>query len=344
MNLPTLCTKKNVLDKIIYYSETLDLLLFGLESGIFEAIGHEGLSSDKIAQKLNFKPEMTEALINVYVALELLEKYGQYYVLTPESQEYLLKTSPLYQGDALKMNCKHKNILKELPELIRGKKIQSSPKMWLTSDMLEKMAKHALAGMIQNTAEFITSDYDFKYCKKMCDLGGNHGTYSMALIDRNTELHSDIVDLPQIIPAVEEYIIKQGYKNKISAIGLDINHLETLNKKYDLVLTSNILQLWSKDLIPVFEKINVILDIDGMFVSNHFLEIEDGYSNLTYSCHELFSVLRGCPSHFISEEKLKIALEKSGFGNFKTKKYDYGTIPCLLLSAQKIKNYTALTK
>ncbi len=337
MNLPTVNVKRNILDKIIYQSKTLDLLFFGLEAGIFELIGYDGLSANEIAQKLDLKPEATEALLNVYVSIELLEKYKNNYVLTPESQEYLLKSSPLYQGDVLQMNRKHQDILEKLPELIKGEKVQSSPKMWLSQDMLEKMAKHALAGMVQNTTDFITSIDDFKNFNRMCDLGGNHGTYSMALIDKNSNLHSEIIDLPHIKPAIEEYITKQGYENKISAIGLDMNNLEELNKNYELVLTSNVLQLWKDDLSRIFKKINSIIKINGIFVSNHFLEVEDSCSNLTYSCFELFTRLRGFSSHFISEEELKKALSENGFGNFKTKKYDYGTIPCLLLSAVKIK-------
>ena len=292
MNLPEVKIKKNVLDKIIYQSKSIDLLVFGVEAGIFEVIGCEGMLFTEVADELNFKPDITEALLNIYVSLGLMEKYEFSYVLSSESQEYLLKASPLYQGDVLAMNCKHRNILNDLPQLIKGETPQPSPKMWLDKDMIKQMAQHALAGMVQNTTEFITSIEDFKNYSRMCDLGGNHGTYSMALIDKNN-LHSNIVDLPKMKPAIEEYVVQQGYENKISVIGLDINGIDTLNKKYNLVLASNVLRLWRQDLELLFEKINKILDIGGIFVSNHFQELNENSSNLTCSCHELFSRLRG---------------------------------------------------
>ncbi len=337
MNLPTVKIKKEILDKIIYDSKALDVLVFGVESGIFDLIGYEGMLAVEIAGELGFKPDITEALLNVYVSLGLMEKRGLNYVLTPESQEYLLKKSPLYQGEVLLMNCTHMNILSNLPKMIKGEKLESNKKMWLGCSMLKKIAQHALAGMVQNTTEFITSIDGFGNFRHMCDLGGSHGTFSMALIDRNKNLTSEIIDLPGNKDTIEEYIYSKGYKNKISATGLDLNNLEELKKTYDLALTSNVLYGWKQDLKVIFKKINKILNPGGIFVSNHFLFDDNTYKNVSASFHELVTKMCGYPSHFLSKEELVEALEKSGFGNFNTKTYEYGTMTCLLLSAQKIK-------
>jgi predicted O-methyltransferase YrrM len=339
MHLPEIKFGKNVIEKIIYQSKGLELLTFGIESGIFEKFGCQNQSSDEIAQELGFKPDITEALLNVYLSLGLIEKDQHTYKLTPESQEYLLSSSPLYQGEVLTMNCNHQDILSDLPQVIRGEPRQSkTPKMWLNAQLIAKMAKFALSGMVQESTEFITSLKDFNSFRRMCDLGGNHGTFSMALIDKNPELKSDIIDLPKIKEAVEDYLSLHNYENSISAIGLNINSLETLPQKYDLALASNVLQLWKSNLDSIFAKINKILNPGGTFVSNHFLQTKDKNTNLTCACHELFTKLRGFPSHFISEEELKTSLEKNGFGQFKVKEYKYDSIPCLLLSAKKINN------
>jgi ubiquinone/menaquinone biosynthesis C-methylase UbiE len=336
MHLPEIKLGKTAIEKIIYQSKGMDLLAFGIKSGIFEEFGNQSRNPEEIAQRLGFKSDITEALLNVYLSLELVEKNRQAYKLTPESQEYLLKASPLYQGEVLTMSGNHNDILKELPQKIRGESCESHPsKMWINAQLLTRMAKFALSGMVQQSTEFITSLNEFKTLKTMCDLGGNHGSFSMALIDKSPELKSDIIDLPQIKTDIEDYISSQNYENNISAIGLDLNKLETLDQTYDLALASNILQIWKADLGAVFAKINKILNPGGIFVSNHFLQTQDNDTNLPCSCHELFTRLRGYPSHFLSEDELKDALMQNGFADFQTKEYKYDSIPCLLLSAKK---------
>ncbi len=337
MNLPTVNVKKNVLDKIAYESKSLDLLIFGIESGIFDLIDDKRLDFKEIAKALNFNSSITKALLNAYVSLGLLEKCGHNYALSAESLEYLVKSSPLYQGEVLLMNQVHTNILSALPKVIKGEKLEPNKKMWLGCGMLKKIAQHALAGMVQNTTEFAIGIKGFENVKTMCDLGGSHGTFSMALIDRNKNLTAEIIDLPGNKDVIEEYVELKGYQNKISAIGLDLNNLEELEKTYGLALASNVLYPWKEDLSVIFKKINKILNPGGIFISNHFLLDDNTYYNVSAAFHELITKMCGYPSHFLSKEELIEALEKSGFDNFNTKVYEYGSMSCLLLSARKIK-------
>ena len=56
----------------------------------------------------------------------------------------------------------------------------------------------------------------------MCDLGGNHGFYTMALLDRNSRLRGTICDLPEVVKLAKEVIPEMGYSDRIDTIGANL--------------------------------------------------------------------------------------------------------------------------
>ena len=69
--------------------------------------------------------------------------------------------------------------------------------------------------------EFITALPEFLTLKHMCDLGGNHGFYTMALLDKNAQLRGTVCDLLKVAELARGLIAEMGlslyHKKSISA-------------------------------------------------------------------------------------------------------------------------------
>ena len=82
--------------------------------------------------------------------------------------------------------------------------------------------------------------------KRMLDLGGGSGAYSIAFAKAIAGLKSEILDLAEVIPLLQEYIQKAGLADRISTRAGDMLHAP-LGEAYDLILISAICHMFSPE-------------------------------------------------------------------------------------------------
>lgn len=202
---------------------------------------------------------------------------------------------------------------------------------------MKSMGQGVMSGSIQDATEFISALPEFPDLLRMCDLDGNHGFYTMALIDRNTRLRGTICDLPEVVKLAKEVISEMGYSDRIDTIGCDLETDGSIGKGYDLVLASNVIYAWKGHLEDIFERINEAMVPGGVFVSNHFSMDDDGCGPVSGAMMELMTRLGGYPTHHLSEDELTNALTACGFGGFTVRPAEEGRqYRSLLLAARKL--------
>ena len=82
--------------------------------------------------------------------------------------------------------------------------------------------------------------------KRMLDLGGGSAAYSIAFARAVPELHSEILDLGDVVPLAEENIRKAGLADRVhSRVGNMLR--DPLGENYDLVLASAICHMFSPE-------------------------------------------------------------------------------------------------
>src|SRR3989338_3218297 len=78
------------------------VIFAGVELGVFELlIKEKGTESVEIARRLCTDPRATEMLLNALVGLKLLSKKAERYKNTPIASQYLVKGTPVYQGNRI---------------------------------------------------------------------------------------------------------------------------------------------------------------------------------------------------------------------------------------------------
>jgi 2-polyprenyl-3-methyl-5-hydroxy-6-metoxy-1,4-benzoquinol methylase len=101
--------------------------------------------------------------------------------------------------------------------------------------------------------------------KKILDIGGNTGKWSLACVKYNAEVEMTIVDLPGQVNMAKQNVEKQGFSKRISFYEtniLDVN--QQLPKGHDAIWMSQFLDCFSeKEIISILNRCHDAINEDG---------------------------------------------------------------------------------
>jgi predicted O-methyltransferase YrrM len=80
--------------------------------------------------------------------------------------------------------------------------------------------------------------------RRLLDVGGASGTYTMALLDAAPDLRATIFDLPPVIPLARKRLEEAGYLDRVDLVAGDLE-TDVLPGGHDLVLLSAIIHSYS---------------------------------------------------------------------------------------------------
>ncbi len=217
-------------------------ILTALELDIFTAVG-EGGTASQVASKIHCPVRSTEMLLNALASLKLLQKEGDTYKNAPAAARFFVEGTP----DSARMAQLHiANIWKRWSTLTDVVKAGTS----VASGRDGTWVKPFIATMDHNArgrARAVVQAAGLNGARRMLDLGGGSGAYSIAFARSAPELHAEIVDLADVLPIAEEHIRKAGLADRISTRAGDMLTVPLDAGKYDLVLLSAICHMFSAE-------------------------------------------------------------------------------------------------
>jgi predicted O-methyltransferase YrrM len=340
MNIPQIKANFRPLSDILYEGYAFNIIKTAMELGLFEAFAKRAMNAHSLAVKLGTVENLTEAFANALVALKILKKKGADYSLMPIAADFLVKSSPAYQGGMITMLTNLGQVTSQMHQILKkGAAKMPEADMLTNIEVIKDLGQGTMGGSIQDVTEFVVTLPEFSNLKHICDLGGFggcHGFYTMALLDHNSQLRGTLCELPKVDEVAREIIAEMGYADRIDIISADIEKGDPIGEGYDLVFASNVLYMWKGHLEDIFKKINKAMVPGGVFVSNHMSMADDRCGPLSSTIMELTTQLIGYPTHHFSEGELKRALEASGFGNFTVKPAEEGRqFRSLILATRK---------
>ncbi|NQE04990.1 hypothetical protein C5S32_03870 [ANME-1 cluster archaeon GoMg1] len=341
MNIPQIKTRFQPLSDMLHQGYVPNVINTAMELGLFDALAEGAMDAHSLAAKLGTIENITETFANTLVALKLLEKSGDDYSLAPMAAEFLVKSSPAYQGGMIAMGLNFGQVMSQMSQILKSgpaRSPEAEADMWLNIEVMKGMGLGVMGGSIQEVTEFITSLPEFPNLKRMCDLAGSHGFYTMALLDKNPMLQGTICDQPKVAEVAKDIVAEMGYADRIDTISADLETNDPIGDGYDLVFASHILYIWKGHLEDIFEKINKAMVPGGVFVSNHLSMAGDECGPVSEMIVELMTQLGGYLTHHLSEGELRKALEASGFGDFTVRPAEEGRqYRSLILAARKLR-------
>jgi predicted O-methyltransferase YrrM len=174
-------------------------------------------------------------------------------------------------------------------------------------------AEGALCEELAPVMNAIKSMPEFFNSKKILDLGGGHGVYSMALAQSNPSFSVTLFDQPNIIEFAKEFIAKYEMDDKIRFISGDFN-TDDIGTGYDLVFVSHVFYQRS-NLSSTLRKIYNSLNYGGIVVLNHWMMDDCRTSPRVSVIFDLYISLisRDYGCHTVSE--FNELLRDAGFGD-----------------------------
>jgi len=217
-------------------------VLTALELDVFTAVGNGG-TARQIAGKIQCGVRATEMLLNALVSLKLLEKHNDTYTNTPVAARFFVEGTP---DSARTAQLHTANLWKRWSTLTAAMQAGTSvaPKVdngWLkpfiaAMDHNSRGRAHALAQAVKPNG-----------ARRLLDLGGGSGAYSIAFAKTAPGLRAEIVDAPEVLALAKDYIHKAGLDDRITTREGDMLTVPLEDGKYDLVLLSAICHMFSPE-------------------------------------------------------------------------------------------------
>jgi ubiquinone/menaquinone biosynthesis C-methylase UbiE len=224
---------------------------------VIEDAGDEGIRQEDIVAKLSLSNYGVRVLVEAGLGMGLLIFNDGKYSITRVGYYILNDPMTIANMDFVHdINYQGFFHLKESIETGKPKGLQVIGKQYETfyqalSELPEKPKQSWLAfdHFYSDDSFSIVLPIVFKFNpKKILDVGGNTGKWSLSCVHHNEDVQMTIVDLPQQIAMAKENIAKYTAGNRIGYHAIDILKSETtLPTGYDIVWMSQFLDCFSED-------------------------------------------------------------------------------------------------
>jgi (2Fe-2S) ferredoxin/predicted O-methyltransferase YrrM len=217
-------------------------VLTALELDLFTAVG-DGAGATEVAARSHADPRATEMLLNVLVALRLLVKQDGVFRNSPQAARYFTAGSRDNARPALLHTAHLWHRWSTLTDCVRAG-TSVAPEI---VDRGEDWTEAFIAAMHRNASErapLVVHTVGAENVRRMLDVGGGSGAYSIAFAQANPALCADILDLATVGPIARRHIEEAGVADRVKVRAGDLRS-DHLGDGYDLVFMSAICHMLS---------------------------------------------------------------------------------------------------
>lgn len=211
------------------------VFLTAIELDLFNAVG-AGATAAQVAAALATDPRATEMLMHALVSLGMLEKQGDVFRNSPDATRYFVSTSPDDHRMALMHIVNLWTRWTSLTDCVRTG--AAAPDR---SDLARQSADSTeafIAAMHSNASErapAVVEAVGIRGVRRLLDIGGGSGAYSIAFARANPELRAEILDLASVVPIAQRYIGRAGVTDRVTPRVGDLR-AGNFGAGYDLVI------------------------------------------------------------------------------------------------------------
>jgi (2Fe-2S) ferredoxin/SAM-dependent methyltransferase len=229
-------------DRIRGYQESRAILT-ALELDVFTAVGSGATASD-VAARIKANPRSTAMLLDALASLRLLVKQDGVYRNSPAAARYFSAGSPGNAQPALLHTAHIWHRWSTLTDCVRAGTSVASGEI---AGRSEEWTEAFIAAMHRNASErapLVVRAVGAGNVRRMLDVGGGSGAYSIAFARANAALCADILDLPAVGPIASRHIQEAALADRVKVRAGDLRS-GPLGDGYDLVFLSAICHMLS---------------------------------------------------------------------------------------------------
>ncbi len=252
-----------------------------VELDLFTAI-HEGATTPaELAVRLHSDSRRVRILCDFLVTEELLEKDDGRYWLTPDSEMFLVRTSPAYLGGTLGFLLHPDQVSRfdGLADIVRHG-VASGEAGLVAEDHLWVQFARSMAPLMHMPAEAIAGELgaDRGQAWKVLDIAAGHGIFGITVARHNPNARIVAVDWPGVLQVAKENAAKFGVATRYSTLPGSAFEVD-FGTGYDVVLLTNFLHHFDPATnVQVLKKIYAALKPGGRVVTLEFVPDENRVS------------------------------------------------------------------
>jgi hypothetical protein len=246
------------------------ILLTGVQLNLFSLLAKAPLSAQGITERLGGNVRAVTILLDALTAMDLLKKHDGAYTCEPSTAEWLSEESP---DTVLPMILHAGNLWtrwSNLTTLVAGSRVEEkASEQWLRSFI---GAMHAIGAP---QADRIVAKINPGEARKLLDIGGASGTYTMAFLRIAPELQVTLFDRPEVVEMAKERLRKAGMLDRAMLVAGDF-YVDALPTGHDLAFVSAIIHQNSPEQNEAFyRRVFHSLQPGGrLVIRDHILEPE----------------------------------------------------------------------
>jgi SAM-dependent methyltransferase len=213
------------------------LMISAANAGIFASLGSDGNATvEELSERLGLHRPTLHDVLDSLVALGLLERTGNRYRNSPETDFYLVPGSRYFMGGYL--GYVDKFIMPAwdtLTDLLRnGPTPPAAPAATPEPEPGQPQAKgksfyqegyrdNNTIRLVLSVAEslaaelawILAKEVDWSNWNSLVDLGGGRGNVASIVLEANPHLHATVFDLPPLLPFFDEFVTELGLENRM---------------------------------------------------------------------------------------------------------------------------------
>ena len=220
-------------------------VLTAVELDAFTAVG-EAASAAEAAAKMGTDPRATEMLLNALAALGLLSKRGGTFLNTAVSARYFVAGSP---DDSRAATMHTANLWHRWSTLTDCVRQGTSVARRELREVEDRWTGSFIAAMHRNARErapHVVRAVGTAGVRRMLDVGGGSGAYSIAFAQAAGGLHAEVLDRPEVLAIAQGHIDRAGLAGRVTTRVGDLRTSD-FGAGFDLVLVSAICHMLSPD-------------------------------------------------------------------------------------------------
>jgi ubiquinone/menaquinone biosynthesis C-methylase UbiE len=276
---------------------------------LFSLLARRPLSIEEVSAELKLPSRSTNVLLVALRAMKLIEAdtAGK---LTPSpiAREHLVPGGEFYMGGYVGLTAENPGVKNIVQRLRTGKPTEAAPTDpgagFIFREGLESAMDHeasarrltlALAGRARIVAPALARQYPLANVKRLLDIGGGTGLYSIGFLRANPALRAIVWDRPEVLKVAREMADQFAVADRITLLPGDM-FADPVPADCDVMLVSNILHDWD---IPECQKLlnrwAAALPAGGrLLIHDVFLNDElDGPLNVALYSAALFNITEG---------------------------------------------------
>lgn len=219
-------------------------LFTGLHLGVFDALSAGPKQLQALVAETGAEERGLMTLLTALSAVGLLERTEEGWINAPASRTHLVSGAPADLGDYFRHQIDQQMypFMHHLTQILKGQR-DTVPfrdyEEWFGNAGEARLYSESQHTASRGLGALAASKVDLADCRKLLDVGGGSGAFSIGLCQIYAQLGVTILDFPNVIEVAREFVAKEGLESRFGFVAG--NALETdWPEKRDVVLLSYI--------------------------------------------------------------------------------------------------------